>query len=89
MFAERRRSRGADVGALIEGLEALQDRGVSRLRQKAEQLAVALEEAAQGAGDGKGPVAVRDGSENLGRELFGKQEGALGLATGTEIPREA
>ena len=59
------------------------------MRQHAKQLAVALEEAAQDARDGKGPVAVGDGSENLACELFGKEDGALGLATGAEIPGAA
>ncbi len=72
---------GADVVAIQQRLEALKDEGVSGLRQKAKQLAIALEEAAQGARDGKGPVAVRDRSENLGCELFSKEDGALGLAT--------
>jgi hypothetical protein len=77
---------GPDVVAIQQRLEGLKDGGVSGLRQKAKQLAVALDEAAQGARDGKGPVPVGHGSENLGRELFGKERGALGLTTGAEIP---
>ncbi len=41
---------GADVGAVKDGLEGLQDRGVGRPRRHAKQLAVALEQSAQGAG---------------------------------------
>ena len=50
---------------------------------------VAFDETAQDAGDGKGPAAVGDGSENFACQLFGKKDGALGLATGAEIPGTA
>jgi hypothetical protein len=86
---EPRRAGAADVVAIQQRLEALKDGGVSGLRQKAKQLAIALEEAAQGARDGKGPVAMGDGSEDLGCDLFGKEDRALGLATGAEIPGTA
>jgi hypothetical protein len=59
------------------------------LRQQAQQLAVSLDEAAQDARDGKGPVPVGDGSEHFRDKFFGKEHGALGLATGTEIPGTA
>ena len=80
---------GADIGALKQRLEGLQDRGIGRLRQQAQQLAVALDEAAQDARDRKRPVPVGHGSENFRGELFGKEHGALGLATGAEIPGAA
>ncbi len=42
-----------------------------------------------GRGGGKGPAAVGDRSDNLACQLFSKEDGALRLATGTEIPRAA
>jgi hypothetical protein len=51
------------------------------LRQQAEQLAVALDQATQNAGDGECPVAMRHGRENPSSQLFGKERGTLGLAT--------
>ena len=56
---------GADVRAVKECLEGFQNRGVGGLGQKAEQSAVAFDETAQDAGDGKGPVTMRDGSQDL------------------------
>ena len=56
---------GADVTAIKECLEAFQNRGVGGLGQQAEQPAVSFDETAQDAGDGKGPVAMRDGSQDL------------------------
>ena len=76
---------GADVTAVKECLEGFQNRGVGGLGQKAEQLAVAFDETAQDAGDGKGPVAMRDGSQDLRGEFFGEQDRAFGLAAGAEI----
>jgi len=46
--------------------------------EKAEEATLSLEEAADGFGDGEGPVAVEDWREDLGGELFGKQGGTLG-----------
>jgi hypothetical protein len=79
----------ADIVAIEQGLESLKDGSVSGLRQKAKQLTIALEQATQGTGDGKGPMAVGDGSKDLTCELFGKEDGALRLATGAKIPGTA
>ena len=59
------------------------------LLQQAKQLAVALDESAQDARDRKRPVTVRNWSENVRGEFFGKEHGALGLTTGAEIPGAA
>jgi len=56
---------GPDVGAVKECLEGFQNRGVGGLRQQAEQPAVAFDQNAENAGDGKGPVTMRDGSQDL------------------------
>lgn len=61
---------GPEVTAVKECLKTFQNRGVGGLRQQAEQLAVAFDQTAQDARDGKGPVAMRDGSQNLAGELF-------------------
>jgi len=71
-FAERRHSRGADILAVHERLESLQDRGIGRLRQQTEQLAVALEQTAQNARDRKCPVPVGDRSEHFRDELLNR-----------------
>jgi hypothetical protein len=76
---------GADIGAAKKRLEGLQDRSIGRLRKQAQQLAIAFDEAAQNARNRKGPVPVGHGSENFRGEFFGKEHGALGLATGAEI----
>jgi len=76
---------GADVAAVKECLEAFQNRGVGGLGQQAEQLAVAFDETAQDAGDGKSPVAMRDGSQDVRGKFFGEQDRAFGLAAGAEI----
>jgi hypothetical protein len=89
MGLQRDDTAGADIGAVKQRLEGFQDRGIGRLRQQAQQLAVALDEAAQDARDRKRPVPVGHGSENFRGEFFGKEHGALGLATGAEIPRAA
>ena len=56
---------GAHVTAVKECLEGCQNCGVGGLRQQAKQLAVAFDETAQDAGDGKSPVPMRDGSEDI------------------------
>lgn len=71
---------GANVTAVKECLGGFQNRGVGGLGQQAEQLAVAFDQTAQNAGDGKGPVTMGDGSQDLRGEFFSKQDGALGLA---------
>jgi hypothetical protein len=71
---------GADVTAFQARLEGFQNRRIGGLGQEAEQLAVAFDETAQDPGDGKGPVAMQDGGQDLGGEFLGKQERAFGLA---------
>ena len=56
---------GADVRAVKECLEGFQNRGVGGLGQKAEQPAVTFDETAQDAGDGKGPVTMGEGSQDV------------------------
>ncbi len=56
---QRDHAAGADIGAVKQGLKGLQDGRIGRLRQQAQQLAVALEQAAQDAWERKRPVAVR------------------------------
>jgi len=59
------------------------------LREQARQLAITFDEAAQDARYGERPVAMGHRSKDLGGEFFGKEQGAFGLATGTEIPGAA
>jgi hypothetical protein len=75
---------GADILAVQQRLEGLQDGSIGRLGQQAQQLAVALDEAAQDARDGECPVTMRHGRENPTRQLLGKKGGALGLATAAD-----
>lgn len=76
----------ADIRPVKQGLERLECGGVGRLREQAEWLVVALEQAAQDVGDGKGPVAVGHKSENLGGQSLSKEDRALCMATGTKVP---
>jgi len=76
---KRQDATGADVGAAEQGLNAFQYRSVGALRQHSQQCALALEQAAQHARDGKRPVPVRNRGEDLFSELFGKEDGAFGL----------
>jgi hypothetical protein len=82
---QRNNTSGTNVAALEQGLERLADGFVCGARQQSQQAALALEQAAQDARDGKRPVAMWHGGKNLGGEFFGKEHGALGLATGAEI----
>ena len=75
--------------ALEQGLERLVDGFVCGARQQSQQLAVALDEAAQDAGDRKRPVAMRHGRQDLTRQLLGKEHGAPGLATWAKFPLSA
>ena len=62
---------------------------VSGARQQSQQLAAALDEATQDAGDRKRPVAMRHGHQDLTRQLLGQEHGALGLATWAKFPLSA
>ena len=76
---------GADIFSVWQRLNGLQYGSIGGLRQQTQQRGLALEQPAQHSRDGKGPVAVRDGGENLGRKFFCKQKGAFGLTAGAEI----
>jgi len=82
---DRCHTTGAHIRAVIKRLEGGEDGSVGGLGQEAEQLAVPFDEAAQDARDGKGPVAVGHGDEDVGGEIFGEEHGTLGLAAGAEI----
>lgn len=76
---------GADILSVQQRLNGLQYGSIGGLRQQTQQRGLALEQPALHSRDGKGPVAVRDGGENLGRKFFCKQKGAFGLTAGAEI----
>jgi len=78
---------GANVCAVKECPEGFQNRAVGGLREQAKQLAVVLDQTPQDAGDGKGPVAMRDRCQDLRGEFLGEQDRAFGLAARAEIPR--
>ena len=82
---KRNDTTGADILALEQGLEGFQYRSIGGLREQSQQRALALKQAAQDAGDRKGPVTVGYGGENIHDKLFGEQNGAFGLAAGAEI----
>jgi len=86
---KRKDASGSYIFSVEKGLKAFQYRGISRLGQQAEQGALPLEQAAQDPRDGKGPVPVRNGSEDLAGKFLCKQDGAFRLAAGAEIPRAA
>ena len=75
----------ADIAALIQRLEGLQDGSVGGLGRQARAACGRAEQPAQCARDREGPVPVGHGGENLAGELFGEEHGGLGLATGAEI----
>jgi len=66
-------------------LEGFSDGLISGPGQESQEASLALEQAADDLGDGKGPMAIGDRREDLGDEFFGKQGGALGLTTPAEI----
>ena len=76
----------ADVRAAEQRLKSFHYRSIGGLGQQTQQRAFALKQAAQDPRDGKGPVTVWNGSQDLGCEFFGKEGGALRLAAGAEIP---
>jgi len=82
---DRRDTAGTDVGAAEKSLEGLEDGVVGGAGQQAEEATLAIEKAAQGLRDGEGPVSVRQRSQDIVGEFFGKQGGTLGLATAAEI----
>jgi len=86
---KRNDAAGADIGAVEQRLEGFQYGSICGLRQQAQQWAFALEQAAQDAGDGKGPVTVRNWGEDISGKFFGEEDGALGLTAGAEIPGAA
>jgi hypothetical protein len=61
---------GADMGSVQQRLEGLGDRSSRRLRERAEQFAVAPDKPTQDEQGRKRPVGVRRGSEYLPGELF-------------------
>ena len=70
-------------------LEGFSDGLISGPGQESQEASLALEQAADDLGDGKGPVAVGDRRQNVGGELFSKQRGAFGLTTAAKVPRAA
>jgi hypothetical protein len=86
---KRNHTAGAYIGAVEQRLEGFQNRCISRLGQQAQQLALALEQAAQDARDRKGPVAMRNAGEDFRGKLFGKENRAFGLTAGAEVPGAA
>src|SRR5438046_744179 len=68
-------------------LEGFSDGLISGPGQESQEASLALEQAADDLGDGKGPVAVGDRRQNVGGELFSKQRGAFGLTTARKVPR--
>jgi hypothetical protein len=83
---KRQDAAGSYIFSAEQSLKGFQYRGIGGLGQQTQQCALALEQAAQHSRDGKGPVTVRNGGEDLARKFFGKKDGALRLAAGAEIP---
>ena len=83
---KREDAAGAHIFCAEQSLKGFQYRGIGGLGQQAQQGSFALEQAAQYAWNGKGPVTVGYGSEDLARKFFCKEDGAFGLAAGAEIP---
>jgi hypothetical protein len=84
----RNDSRGAHF-SVQQRLEGFQDRSIGGLGKQAQQAALALEQAAQNAGNAKRPVAVRDRGKDIVSQFFGKENGAFGLAAGAKNPGPA
>jgi hypothetical protein len=85
----RQDTAGPNVFAVKQRLEEPADGLVSGAGKETEQSPFALEQAADGLGDGKGPMAAGDRRQDLGGKLFGKQDGTLGLTTAAKVPRAA
>jgi hypothetical protein len=86
---DRYHAAGAHILAVQQRLKGFQYGSLCGLRQQAQQLPLALEQAAQNARDRKGPVSVGNGGEDVRGKLFGEKDGAFGLAAGAEVPGTA
>ena len=74
-----------DIAPVKDRADTRDDRVASRAGKQAEKLTLALEHPPQRARDRQHDVAVRDGLEDLGDDMFRKERRPLGLAARAEV----